>query len=451
MKELAKKQRHIHSGEKKRYLLIRLYRLIQKAVEITTPITMFINAFIRKPQEKNTEQNIVITGGNLQNKGAQAMVFALADHLKEKFPDKKIYVFSSRQEEDRETYTFDVLPYYLKQKIKIFSKTNPYSPSHEIIDILSNTDFIVDVSGYALSSQQGIHTNLNFLFSIIIARHFSLPCYYLPQSVGSFDYSTLEKMLLFPLFKVFLSYPKKFYVRERNGLKYIHRFTKKNVRYSSDIVLQNKNYSIPNIFRVDFSPQTYSIQKNSIGIIPNQKVMERLDESTFYQLYRSIIERLLQRGKNVYLMPHSTRDFAICKGVKTHFKDDDRVIFLGELLNCIELEKIIEQFDFVVASRYHSIIHAYRNGVPALIIGWAVKYSELAEKFNQRSYISDIRKLDGLGEVMEKLEKMLNRYPVEKEKITTVLEQVQDENIFADLFLFEYPAACCGDERLLTG
>lgn len=433
MKELVKKQRRIYFGEKKKYFLMKLHIFFEKFFKITIPINLFINLFIRRPQEKNTKQNIVITGGNLRNKGAQAMIFTVVDFLKKTFPDKKIYVFAGK-EEDRETYTFEVLPYDLLQKIKIFSKTNPYSPPHEIISILSKTDFVLDVSGYALGSQHNIFTNTNFLFNIMVARHFSLPCYYLPQSVGPFDYNPLLKMLFYPLLKIYLKYPKKFYVREKDGLKHIYKFTKKNVRHSNDIVLQNKKYSISNIYRKNFSLKTYDIKKNSVGIIPNQNVRKRTNEYQFYQLYRLLIEELLRYGKNVYLLPHSDEDFSICREIKKQFRKDDRVILLNDSLDCIELEKVIEQFDFIVASRYHSIIHAYRNGVPALIIGWATKYYELAEKFDQLSYLSDIRNLNTSEEVIDKLKKMLENYPVEKEKIVTALKHIQRKNIFNNLF-----------------
>jgi len=53
MKELAKKQRHIRWGEKKRYFLIKSHILFKKISKITIPIILFINLFLRKPQEKN--------------------------------------------------------------------------------------------------------------------------------------------------------------------------------------------------------------------------------------------------------------------------------------------------------------------------------------------------------------------------------------------------------------
>lgn len=434
VKNLAKKQRHIKWGEKKRYALIKLHLILNRVTKIAIPANIFINVFFRKKTAKNYKKNVVITGGNLQNKGAQAMVFATVNYLKKTFPDKQIYVFSSRIEEDRETYTFELHPYDLEKKIKVFSKPNLLSLSDEIIKILSDTDFVIDISGYALSSQQLLPTNINYLFNLFIARHFSLPCYCLAQSIGPFNYNPLVKLLLYIPFKFILKYPINIFVRENDGLKHIRKYTRKNVQQSCDIVLQTKKYDVDNIYRKKFERKKQKIPKNSIGIIPNQKVLDRSDKKFLYGLYQSMIEKILQYNKNVYLLLHSKEDIIICKKIKSMFRDNNRVIILEDDMDCIELEEIIRQFDFVVASRYHSIIHAYKNGVPAIILSWAVKYFELAQKFNQLEYFFDIRKLNEPEDVLNKLEKMLGNYSFEKKEITTVLEQAQRETIFNKLF-----------------
>ena len=53
---------------------------------------------------------ILITGGELFNKGAQAMTFITVDKMKEMFPDHEIIVFShrdaNRSETEKENYRF---------------------------------------------------------------------------------------------------------------------------------------------------------------------------------------------------------------------------------------------------------------------------------------------------------------------------------------------------------
>jgi colanic acid/amylovoran biosynthesis protein len=99
-------------------------------------------------------------------------------------------------------------------------------------------------------------------------------------------------------------------------------------------------------------------------------------------------------------------------------------------LSAIELENIIRQFNFVIASRYHSIIHSYKNGIPALVIGWATKYFELLENFNQLDYFFDIRKSIDINKINNKLDNLIQNYKYEKEKIADKMKILIKENIF---------------------
>ena len=61
-------------------------------------------------------KNIIITGGELFNKGAQAMTFIAVDELKKRFPAHQILVLSEldlqRSKEEREQYAFQFIGWY---------------------------------------------------------------------------------------------------------------------------------------------------------------------------------------------------------------------------------------------------------------------------------------------------------------------------------------------------
>ena len=119
--------------------------------------------------------------------------------------------------------------------------------------------------------------------------------------------------------------------------------------------------------------------------------------------------------------------------IKKLFKENNMVSLIHEDLNVFEIEDIIRKFDFLIASRYHSIVHAYKNGVPALVIGWAIKYIELLKSFNQIEYYFDIRDDLKIESVSEKLEKMMLTYKNEKLQISLILNKILKENNFFDL------------------
>ena len=397
----------------------------------------------RQSPKKFIKKNIIIVGGELYNKGAQAMTFTVVDRVKQIFPDKDIYLFSNddfkRPKDEKNKYTFSILPWDFDIKLSLlnpinkFFVNNTYNKKMEshIRDVIKEADFFIDISGYALSSQWGFMSSVDYLLNIIIAKKFLALFYIFPQSIGPFDYGWKGRMFLYPIMKLYLKYPAKIFVRERMGMESLRKFTESNVEKSLDIVLMNKKSNLHNIYKnKNEDPRNIIIETHSVGIIPNKKVFSRMDSKVFYSIYIDIINKLLASGKRVYLLRHSFEDLNICRQLKGHYQDDDRVMLISEDLSAFELEDIIKFFDFLIASRYHSIIHAYKKGVPALVIGWAEKYRELLQEFDQLNYLYDVRNGINPSILLQALDKLLVNYPTERSKIMNKMDSVNKEDIF---------------------
>jgi len=459
-RRLSKLQRHIKWGQNYNMNKIKTYlflskiksiiygriRIIPKAIIAGIAVgECFFSYFYIKDRLSSRDairKNIIIVGGQLFNKGAQAMTFTVVDQLKKKHPNKNIYLFSTpdfyRKDLDKNRYTFKILPWDLPTKLKLLSfwnklliKKSKYEPlDNNMEQVIKNADFIIDISGYALSSQWHWFSSFNYLLNIILAKKYSAYYYIFPQSIGPFNYSLRHKIILYPLMKLYLKYPKKIFSREKEGFMWVHKFTKTNIELNYDVVLQTKQYDLSNIYNEEFIPQKIQIEHNSVGIIPNSKIIERMETEEFYLLYVSLINRLINAKKTVYILRHSYEDLDICEKIKNYFSDNNSIILISDDLNAFELESIIEQFDFIIASRYHSIIHAYKNGVPAFVIGWATKYFELLEDFNQLDYHFDVRGDISINKINNKLDKMIRKYNCEKDKIINKMDTITKENIF---------------------
>jgi polysaccharide pyruvyl transferase WcaK-like protein len=384
--------------------------------------------------------NVIILGGGLSNKGAQAMTFTAVDQIKRRFPDKDIYLFSTEDFERPETvkalYTFDFMPWTPKGRIKLLlgswtKDRSKHACKHkEIQDVLQNTCFIIDISGYVLSSQWPFSASLGYLINILIAKKYSIPFYVFPQSFGPFDYPWQQKLILYPLLKICLRYPKKIFMRETAAFEYAQKFTKSNVEQSHDIVLQNTEYHLSNIYSKEMSFKNVPIVPNSVGVIPSVRVAEKVNPNLFFDAYQSMIQLLVGNGVTVYILRHSQEDLKICMDIKDLFHKDEQVKLIQDDLNAIELENLLEQFDFVIASRYHAIIHSYKKGVPVLIIGWARKYSELVREFGQTEYYFDCKAGIDSDELKAGLNRMINNRASEKQKIMSKAQSISHKNIF---------------------
>lgn len=402
---------------------------------------------------------VVIVGGELHNKGAQAMTYTVVDKIKKKYPHKEIVLFASvytdKDENEKGELSFQVFPWNIRMKMSIlgfhYSKyvgvvelfksviRGPGITKEHLVKIktvLNNTDLIIDVSGYALSSQRGFTASLSYLYNIIVAKKYNASMYLLPQSFGPFDYSEKQKKVLFPLMKEYLKYPKKIFARENEGVKYLKQLNLKNIEKSYDCVFQgDENFCFTNIYLKGInSSNNVEIYNNSVAIVPNGKIMEHGDSYKQYNLYNKLIELILSKGKKVYLIRHSYIDLNICRDIKKNFVENDNVVLLEDDFNCIQINNLLKEFDFLIASRYHSIVHAYKIGKPALVFGWATKYHELLSLFSQEKYLFDVRKSINTNLVLEKLEFLMNNSQRESDVITKTYNDLRNnQNIFKQI------------------
>ena len=464
IKELIKLQRNIKWGKNYKINRIRYYLFSTKVVKKLKRVRkfaihgimlsliiikdLFVYPLTKKRSTKKNQNlnNVIIVGGGLFNKGAQAMTFTVVDQIKRRFQDKDIYLFSTqdfnRDVKEKNIYNFNILPWDLKTKLwllypgnKLFKKDNhEYNYiKYNIKEIIKDTDFIIDISGYALCSQWGWFPSVDYLLNIILAKKYFIPYYIFPQSIGPFNYSLKHKVFLYPLMKLYLKYPKKIFVREKDGIKWIYKFTRKNVEKKYDIVLQNQGYSLTNIFKKKVNLKNIEIENNSVGIIPNLRVIENANSDEIYSIYNSLIHRLIDAKKTVYILRHSYEDLEVCEKIYNFSSKAKSIRLIPDDLSAIELENIIKQFDFLIASRYHSIIHSYKNGVPALVIGWAMKYFELLENFDQIDYFFDGRDRIDMCAINNKIDKLIGNYKYESKKIIDKMNAISKENIF-DIF-----------------
>ena len=427
------------------------YRKAARKVSLVTTVEkqLFSDLFLTKKGSRSVSRDgdsIVIVGGELFNKGAQAMTFTVVDQMTERYPEKDIYLLSGRDyernPEDKDQYEFEILPWGPETQLSLLSPklefTNtqryPKQTRESVRRVISNCFLMIDINGFALSSQMGAKTSFVYLTNIVIAREYNIPMYILPQSIGPFDYSTAMGVLLNPLMQTYLSDPQIICPRERAGVESLAPYTQGNVQREFDIVLQNESYDFENIYTTEPEFEQKELEGDAVGIVPNSKVFERTDSEGLYSLYEAVISKLLKEEKTVYVLRHSVEDLDLCQNIKRRFSDNDNVVLFEEDLNAIELENIIEQFDFMIGSRYHSLVHAYKNQVPAIAIGWAVKYRELLDEFDQTEYFFEGRERIDKEELLSSLSEMCDSYSNEAKIIGEKLDDIQQNNVFDNLF-----------------
>lgn len=389
------------------------------------------------------KKNIIITGGGLVNKGAQAMTFIVVDEMKKRYPDYEIYLLSavdmSLPKEIKEQYAFKFMGWYPLKFAKC--QSNPLQRAicllrnkNELLEcenIYKNCEMMIDISGYALGSNWSSKICLDYLENFEFAKAFNIPVYLMPQSFGPFEFegqagvrihSMIER--LFPGFKWI-------YAREKEGYEELVRtFNLDNVSLAPDMVLNNKGINLSSVYKSIVDIKVPDIKEGSVGLIPNMRNVEVGDKQSVLDLYSMVIEQIISKNRKVYLLAHSNVDRELCVELKNQFFENEKVTVLEEDFSCLQYSELVKRFDFIVASRFHSIVHAYKNGIPCVAIGWATKYKELMKPFKQERFMFDIRECVNEEMLMHQLNYMHDYYLEESRKIISKLENMQKNNIF---------------------
>lgn len=363
-----------------------------------------------------TERQFLIMGASFENKGAQAMLFTAVSEIRKLYPDAIIWYWPGR---NLQRYTEEV-----KKQYKMLILQDGLYLRSELYEIFHNLTAVVDISGYALASS---FKDSRIIPITQLAVDYNIPIYFMPQSFGPLHFEEEVHDAL----KRLLPTAKVIFAREQQGYDEMkEKYDLKNIHLSYDLVLQNKGIDLESIYTEVPDLSKYQISdKNAVAIIPNMQTYIHGNREEVLQMYQMIIERLLQFGKIIYIVCHSD-DQAVSNDIYAMYQDNESVILYDKEFDCIGYSALVQNFQYIIASRYHAIVHAYKENVPCIAIGWAEKYRELLSDFQQEQYVFDVRAEIDMNSLKMAIEQMDRNYQKEKEIIEKILPRMQNENCF---------------------
>lgn len=392
-------------------------------------------------------KKFIITGIQMRNKGSQAMFLSLYYALKSIYPDSEVVGFSNKYDTS-EQYSFKLLPYddYTRKVFKYRLNEVPFltpvltslagqwkksdkwdGKIAEMEKALQEADAIFDASGYTLGSGWSMAGGGLLLQTIELAKRYGKPIVLMPQSFGPFDWDEEGGEEFLKQVKEDLSYCTKIFAREQEGYDCLTVLGLDNVELSTDLVIREKFFpSASDIYAPGEKREVSYPSPDSVGFIINENVFRIGEPDAVLDLYAQMLDKLVDDGEKVCVLTTSTADIEPVEDVLKKTRNRDRVEVIRGEYSSPELIDIIARFKYVVASRYHSVVFAYRSGVPAIILGWASKYSDLAAHFQQQDYLFDIRE-PGVGRILDKIEQMSANHESESRRILECLEKMQGD------------------------
>ena len=371
-------------------------------------------------------KRIIISGGNFVNKGAEAMLYVTANECFSRFKNSVCCIQLS--EGFFEIHSLKELYGLSVSKTQNIKHSGKIKKLKDMIEEYRKAELMIDISGYELCSKLGNYPTLRYIFKLLLCKYAKTKAVLMPQSYGPFDYVGKYGYLILHLINRYLRYPLICFARENKSAEYLKDVAPKaKVIVSADLVLQSE--TILDAVRPFFKFNEIEIADNSVALVVNRRLYEQYGHDTIFSKYKNIIYALLEKEKNIYLLCHASDDFDICKEIKANFKDSQKVIIVEEVLNCFAFQILARKFEYIVAARYHSIVHAYKECIPCIALGWAVKYQELLELMGQERYVINIGNADDL-DIENVINRMDSYYREEQSVIKSRLRKVQKDNCF---------------------
>lgn len=397
---------------------------------------------------------IIVVGGNCTNKGAQALLLITMCELKKKYPNAELYFDSQDNFRDNDKYFFKHIDRRaLRNALAIKAKKGQagrvlkdavwaardhrwYACFAEFgyLKMLNDVEMIIDISGYNLASKFSDDHNRLFLDIIEYSLDCGIRTIIMPQSFGPFDYKNDREGMLARITSV-LNRADVVYAREPGGYEALTNLGVKNVKLSDDLVLLSEGYDLTKVCTEKEEVTEIPISENgSIAIVPNEKVfVNSADAKQQMKTYEEIVNHALEAGNKVFLIYHSNEDLAICRNIKKLFDDKKDVQIIEKELAFYEYEALVTKFKYIIASRYHSIVIAYRQAVPCIGIGWAEKYEYLFNRCGQSQYIHAVND-EGLAKsVIQDMDKLEQTYPAEQTVIRENVKRLRENSCFDEI------------------
>lgn len=391
--------------------------------------------------------NILFTGLSLQgNKGAAAMSLSLMQMLGKYLDADYCFVVPARDlaEEQKwaSKYGVSVVPtIWFKDWIPPWSLKTPHRFRYALfLKALEEADVVVDSSGISFVGSPITSWKGSVLRALsdhqwrILADHCNKPLFRWTQSYGPFS-NRLARLIA---------------RREFSKAPFLMARGHISRRRLEELGVKCQIYEFPDVaFCLSPADSNWAnmylhdklgvpIGQQLIGFSPNTNIEGyRLQIGVTGKAYINfcveLIGRFLDPEWSCVLIPYMMRinranndDLKVALRIWEKLDPNlkRRVYVVEDNLDCRELESLIGKMDFLVGSRYHSLIAALSMGVPAVAIGWHTKYHELFHFFGLEEAVIDARDDVPISDVIEKANYWFNRRTSIKKMIVDALPSV---------------------------
>jgi colanic acid/amylovoran biosynthesis protein len=317
---------------------------------------------------------IELRGVEFVNKGAELMLRAIIEKVKQEFP-QALFVMERGQRTPEETLRKNGI--YVKLNFRKY-KVNmgragvliPKGIRRNMGFILPREiNIVLDGSGFAFGDQWGAaYAEKRIGSQIEKWIQEGKKVILLPQAFGPFSQKPLVSVL-----KKIINHATLVFAREQQSYEYL-----KEISGSAENVLLSPDFT--NLIKGKV-PAGFDSKKYQVAIIPNYKMIEKNSSENVYMNFLSeAVQAIRELGLNPFFLIHEgERDVKIAEAANYVLSEALTIIRPSDPL---EIKGIISASRFIICSRFHGVVSALSQGIPCIVTSWSHKYEMLMQEYD---------------------------------------------------------------------
>jgi polysaccharide pyruvyl transferase WcaK-like protein len=378
---------------------VRNKRLSKKVHKILRPLAKMLHQGMQDhsaPDRKGRMINIEILGARFKNKGAHLMLIAVVEKLSTAYPNARLAIRWKlkksmktgglklyKKPSESESFVGDLI-------LRIRYSKRARKRKQLILD--SEIDLVLDISGFQYSDKFGHGNIANRAKRMRKLKRAGKKVFLLPQGFGPFEAPRVQRAI-----HTVVDHAELIFARDQDSYDHMERLVGKR----SNIVMSP---DFTNLLKGTL-PDKFTAKEARVCLIPNTQMIAKtsaeIGESYLPFLARCAIF-LENADLNPFILLHETgKDTALAREIQKLSGLDLEIVDEKDPVN---LKGIIGSCHFVIGSRYHALVSALSQGVPAVATSWSHKYERLYEDYDCKELlISNLDFETGALDVLEDL------------------------------------------------
>jgi len=310
------------------------------------------------------------------NKGAELMLHAALQKLKARYPEATFVMAPTSKRAEHPFHNLVQLGFYPKASLWRYGiqwgNLANLAPRQlrEMYGVVLDreVDVVIDAAGFAYSDQWGDAPTSELAQSAKRWRKNGTCVILLPQALGPYASERNRKAIKTVVDNVDL-----IFTRERVSYEHLTGVVgeQPKIRQSPDFT---------NLI-TGVLPANFDTEQNRFCIVPNCRMLDKTDQATrdaYLPFLIKCTEHLLRKNAKPFVLVHEGKDDrALAEKLSAAVGGIPVIQEKGAL----QIKGILGACSGTLGSRFHGLVSALSQGVPALATGWSHKYQMLFEDY----------------------------------------------------------------------